>query len=72
MRGDLTGEGAAVDAGGGPAWAAAARLIAAAPAGAVGRPRGGPGWGRAAEKEVEAEGCAQVLAVTVAGLITEG
>lgn len=74
MRGNLTGEQAAVDAWGSPAWAAAARQIAAVPAGAglVGRPRGGLGWGPAAEKEVEAEGSVQVLAVTVAGLITEG
>lgn len=52
---------------------AAGRQIAAAQTGAgfVGRPRGGPGWGPAAEKKEEVEGSSQVLAVTVAGLITE-
>lgn len=68
MRGNLTGEGAAAGALGSPVWAAAALTGA----GLVGRPRGGLGWGLAAGKEVGAEGSAQVLAVTVAGLITEG
>lgn len=75
IRRNPTGERAAVGAWGRLALAlpAAARQIAAAQTGAgfVGRPRGGPGWGLAAEKEVEVDGFSQVLAGTMAGLITE-
>lgn len=51
---------------------AAGRRIAVAQTGTsfVGQPRGGLGWGLAAEKEV-VESFSQVLAVTVAGLITK-